>query len=187
MLNRVVLVGRITKELELQHTSSNIPFVRFTLACNRSFRSQNGGQEADFIGCIAWRNQAENLTKFMSKGSLIGLDGRIQTGSYDKDGQRVFTTDIVADSITFLEFKNSQGQQGNFNQAPTPPANNFNNAPNNNYNNQASYQNQGMNNNNNNNYNNQNNYSNNNQNNNNNNQNQGGFPNNNISEDDLPF
>ena len=104
-MNKVCLIGRITKDIEIRYTSSNIPSVRFTLAVNRTFSNQNGEREADFINCIAWRNQAENMNKYVSKGSLVAVEGRIQTGSYEKDGQRVYTTDVVADSVQFLESK----------------------------------------------------------------------------------
>lgn len=110
MINRVVLVGRLTKDPELRHTPSGVANVRFLVAVNRPFSNQQGEKEADFINCIAWRKQAENLCNFVKKGSLIGLDGRIQTGSFEgQDGKRVFTTDIVADSLQFLEPKGNGG------------------------------------------------------------------------------
>ena len=80
MINRVVLVGRLTKDPELRYTSSNIPVSKFTLAVNRTFAGPSGEREADFIQCVVWRKQAENLAKFVRKGSLIGVEGRIQTG-----------------------------------------------------------------------------------------------------------
>ena len=104
-MNKVCLIGRITRDPELRYTSSNIPSVRFTLAVNRTFQNQNGEREADFINIVAWRNQAENVKKYVSKGSLVAVEGRIQTGSYDKDGQKVYTTDVVADNVQFLESK----------------------------------------------------------------------------------
>lgn len=108
MINRTVLVGRLTKDPELRYTSGNIAFARFTMAVNRTFAGPSGEREADFIQCIAWRKQAENLARFVRKGSLIGVEGRIQTGSYDdKDGIRKFTTDVVCDSVQFLEPKGS--------------------------------------------------------------------------------
>ena len=117
MINRVVLVGRLTADPELRYTPSGIASCKFRVAVNRTFKGQNGEQEADFISCIAWRKQAENLANFMKKGNLIGLEGRIQTGSYEgQDGKRVYTTDVVADSIQFLEPRNtSGGSQGNSN------------------------------------------------------------------------
>lgn len=111
MINRVVLVGRLTKDPELRYTPSGVPVTRFTIAVNRAFTNQQGEREADFISCVAWRKQAENLANYMRKGSLIGIDGRIQTGSYEgPDGKRVYTTEVVADSVQFLEPRSAQGQ-----------------------------------------------------------------------------
>jgi single-strand DNA-binding protein len=104
-MNKVVLIGRVTRDPELRYTASNIPSTRFTLAVNRPFENQNGEREADFINVVVWRKQAENVKKFVSKGSLIAVEGRIQTGSYEKDGQRIYTTDVVADNVQFLESK----------------------------------------------------------------------------------
>ncbi|MER1987776.1 MAG: single-stranded DNA-binding protein [Solibacillus sp.] len=104
MINRVVLVGRLTKDPELRYTPSGLAVVRFTIAVNRTFSGQSGEKEADFINCVAWRKQAENLANFQRKGNLIGVEGRIQTGSYEgQDGKRVYTTEVVADSVQFLE------------------------------------------------------------------------------------
>ena len=109
MINNTVLVGRLTKKPQLKHTNSNIAFSRFTVAVNRPFKdNQSGEYETDFISCIAWRKQAENLCRFTDKGKMVGVTGRIQTGSYDKDGRTIYTTDIVADSIQFLEPKDKQ-------------------------------------------------------------------------------
>ncbi|SFL39309.1 single-strand binding protein [Gracilibacillus orientalis] len=117
MLNRVVLVGRLTKDPDLRYTPNGIAVAKFTVACNRPFSNQQGQREADFINCVTWRKQAENLANYMSKGSLIGLDGRIQTRNFDnQDGQRIFMTEVVADSIQFLETKSgSNNGQGNSN------------------------------------------------------------------------
>ncbi|MGE8038142.1 single-stranded DNA-binding protein, partial [Lysinibacillus sp. NPDC093692] len=110
MINRVVLVGRLTKDPELRYTPNGVATCRFTVAVNRTFQNQQGDREADFISCVAWRKQAENLANFQRKGNLIGLEGRIQTGSYEgQDGKRVYHTDVVADSIQFLEPRNSAG------------------------------------------------------------------------------
>ncbi len=107
MINRTVLVGRLTRDPELRYTSSNIAVVKFTLAVNRTFAGPTGEREADFIQCVVWRKQAENLARFIKKGSLLGIEGRIQTGSYDdKDGIRKYTTEVVCDSVQFLEPKN---------------------------------------------------------------------------------
>lgn len=135
MINRVVLVGRLTKDPDLRYTPSGIAVVRFTLAVNRQFTGGNGEKEADFINCIAWRKQAENLSNFQRKGALIGIEGRIQTGNYEgQDGKRVYTTDVVADTIQFLEAKRegrplpapppeySQSQQPQHNATPEQQA-----------------------------------------------------------------
>jgi len=114
MLNRAVLVGRLTKDVDLRYTQSGRAVANFTLAVNRPFRNQNGENEADFINMTAWNKTAENLANYMSKGSQIGVDGRIQSGSYENnEGQRIFTTEVVADQIAFLETKNSNGASGN--------------------------------------------------------------------------
>ncbi|MEA0563296.1 single-stranded DNA-binding protein [Lysinibacillus irui] len=110
MINRVVLVGRLTKDPELRYTPNGIASCRFQVAVNRTFQNQQGEREADFISCVAWRKQAENLANYIRKGGLIGLEGRIQTGSYEgQDGKRVYTTDVVADSIQFLDPRNGTG------------------------------------------------------------------------------
>lgn len=108
MINRVVLVGRLTKDPDLKYTQGGLPVARFTVAVNRTHKTENNEREADFISCVAWRKQAENLANFMKKGNLIGVEGRIQTGSYEgQDGKKVYTTEIVADAVHFLEKKDS--------------------------------------------------------------------------------
>lgn len=126
-MNKVCLIGRITRDPELRYTSSNVPTVRFTLAVNRTFQNQNGEREVDFINIVAWRNQAENVKKYVSKGSLVAVEGRIQTGSYEKDGQKIYTTDVIADNVQFLESK-GQSQNREENVTPSDFANE-NNAP----------------------------------------------------------
>lgn len=114
MINRVVLVGRLTKDVDLRYTPSGVAMARFTLAVNRTFSNQQGEKEADFINCLVWRKQAENTANYLKKGSLAGVEGRIQTGSYEgQDGKRVYTTDVVADSVQFLEPKNGQATPNN--------------------------------------------------------------------------
>ena len=122
MINRVVLVGRLTRDPELRYTTNNIANLRFTVAVNRQFSSQSGERQADFISCVAWRVQAENMARFLKKGSLIGVEGRIETGSYQgQDGQMRYTTDVIADSVQFLEPRGTQpgfGGNESFNQLP---------------------------------------------------------------------
>ncbi|MDQ0158372.1 single-stranded DNA-binding protein [Alkalibacillus salilacus] len=114
MLNRTVLVGRLTKDPELRYTANGVAVANFTLAVNRPFSNQQGEREADFINCVIWRKQAENLASYMGKGSMVGVDGRIQTRSFDnQEGKRIFMTEVVAESVQFLESRNSnQGKQG---------------------------------------------------------------------------
>ncbi|GAF13109.1 single-stranded DNA-binding protein [Bacillus sp. JCM 19046] len=112
MLNRVVLVGRLTRDPELRFTPNGVAVANFTLAVNRPFSNQQGEREADFINCVVWRKPAENVANFLKKGSLAGVDGRVQTRSYDNnEGKRVFVTEIVAESVQFLEPRNSQNNQ----------------------------------------------------------------------------
>ena len=109
-MNKVVLIGRLTKDPELRYTTSNVAAASFTLAVNRTFQNQNGVREADFINIVMWRKQAETAKKYLSKGSLIAVEGRIQTRNYDgADGKKVYVTEVVADNFEFLE---SKGQRG---------------------------------------------------------------------------
>lgn len=121
MINNVVLVGRMTKDAELRYTPNNQVVATFTLAVNRNFKSQSGEREADFINCVIWRQQAENLANWAKKGALIGIVGRIQTRNYEnQQGQRVYATEVVADSFQLLEFnkQNDQNQTQSHNQQP---------------------------------------------------------------------
>ena len=113
MMNRVVLVGRLTKDPELRYTPNGIPVATFTLAVNRSFTNQQGEREADFINCVVWRKPAENAANYLRKGSLAGVDGKVQTRNYEgQDGKRVYVTEILAESVQFLEPR-SQNAGGN--------------------------------------------------------------------------
>lgn len=139
MLNRVVLVGRLTKDPDLRYTPNGVAVANFTIAVNRPFSNNQGGQDADFINCVVWRRAAENLANFMNKGSLVGVDGRLQSRSFDnQEGKRVFVTEVVADSVQFLETKGSSQGGGNrggsgyqSNQNQQPSGNNFDNNNNN--------------------------------------------------------
>src|SRR5690625_2086255 len=114
-LNRWIGVGRLTRDVDLRYTQSGKAVGNFTLAVNRPFKNQQGENEADFINCVAWGKQAENLAQYMKKGNQVAGDGRIQTRTYDdKDGKTVFVTEIIAEYVQFLETKGSSGnQQGN--------------------------------------------------------------------------
>ncbi|GAB6688908.1 single-stranded DNA-binding protein [Streptococcus uberis] len=114
MINNVVLVGRMTKGAELRYTPNQVATATFTLAVNRTFKSQNGEHEADFINCVIWRQAAENLANWAKKGALIGITGRIQTRNYEnQQGQRVYVTEVVADNFQMLESRN-QNSNGPF-------------------------------------------------------------------------
>lgn len=105
-MNRTIIVGRLTRDPDLRYTPNGVAVANFTVAVNRPFKSKEGEQEADFINCVAWRKQAENLVNYMKKGSQIGVDGRLQSRSYEgQDGKKVFVTEILAESIQFLESK----------------------------------------------------------------------------------
>lgn len=111
MINRVILVGRLTRNLELKYTANGIANLQFSLAVNRSYTGANGEKQADFISCMAWRGTAENMAKFLKKGALIGIEGRIETSSYQaNDGSTRYSTYVVCDHVQFLESKKSQGQ-----------------------------------------------------------------------------
>lgn len=109
MINRVVLAGRLTKDPEFRTTQSGVEVATFTLAVNRNYKNKNGEQQADFINCIVFRKQAENVKNYLNKGNLAGVDGRLQSRSYEnQEGRRVFVTEVVCDSVQFLEPKNNR-------------------------------------------------------------------------------
>ncbi|MGT2961447.1 single-stranded DNA-binding protein [Streptococcus caballi] len=114
MINNVVLVGRMTRDAELRYTPSNQAVATFTLAVNRNFKNQAGEREADFINCVIWRQQAENLANWAKKGTLVGITGRIQTRNYEnQQGQRVYVTEVIADNFQILESRATrEGQSG---------------------------------------------------------------------------
>ena len=108
-MNKALLIGRLTKDPELRATSTGRNVCQFSVAVSRNFTNANGEREADFINCVAWNKTADLMTQYLHKGSLIGLEWRIQTRSYDnQQGQRVYVTEVVAESVQFLEPKNAQ-------------------------------------------------------------------------------
>jgi len=123
-MNKVVLIGRLTRDPELRYTGSNTPVATFSLAVNRNFQNQNGEREADFINIVVWRKQAENVKNFLTQGSQVAVEGRIQTRSYDdQNGQKRYVTEVVADNVEFLGSKsssNSNNSGSNKNVEPTP-------------------------------------------------------------------
>lgn len=127
MINRAVLTGRLTRDPELRYTTSGTAVVSFTLAVDRQFRNQNGDRDADFVNCVIWRKSAENFSNFTHKGSLVGVEGRIQTRNYEnQQGNQVYVTEVVVDNFALLEPRqnggmNQGGQQQPFNNGSNQP------------------------------------------------------------------
>ncbi|HEM3576809.1 TPA: single-stranded DNA-binding protein [Streptococcus suis] len=121
MINNVVLIGRLTRDVELRYTPSNVASATFTLAVNRNFKNAAGDREADFVNCVMWRQQAENLANWTKKGHLIGITGRIQTRSYDnQQGQRVYVTEVVAESFQVLEKRDNSANYSSMDEQMPP-------------------------------------------------------------------
>lgn len=113
-MNKVVLIGRLTRDPELRYTGSNLPVATFSIAVNRNFSNQSGEREADFINIVVWRKQAENVKNYLTQGSQVAIEGRIQTRSYDdNNGQRRYVTEVVADNVEFLGSRNSSNNSNN--------------------------------------------------------------------------
>ncbi|MBO5291451.1 MAG: single-stranded DNA-binding protein [Clostridia bacterium] len=117
MLNCAVIMGRLTADPELRQTPSGVAVTRFTVAVDRSFVKAGEERKADFINVVAWRQTAEFVTRYFSKGSMIAVQGAIQTGSYEKDGVKRSTFEIVADNVSFCGSKSESGTSG----APRTP------------------------------------------------------------------
>lgn len=115
MINKAVLVGRLVRDPEYRTTPSGVQVATFTLAVNRTFTNQQGEREADFINCVVFRKTAENVNQYLSKGKLAGVDGRLQSRSYEnKEGQKVYVTEVVCDNVQFLEPKDSQNDSNSY-------------------------------------------------------------------------
>ncbi|MBE7051344.1 MAG: single-stranded DNA-binding protein [Ruminococcaceae bacterium] len=109
-MNKVILVGRLTRDPELRTTASGVSVCSFSIAVNRRFKNAEGGYDADFINCVAWRQQAELLAKYFAKGRMVGIVGSIQTRNYDnKEGQKVYVTEVSVDEVHFVESKSQSG------------------------------------------------------------------------------
>ena len=116
MINNLTLVGRLTKDPELRYLPNGTPSTSFTLAVNRSFTNSQGEREADFINCVVFRKPAENVANYLKKGSLAGLTGRIQTRNYENgEGKRIYVTEVVADSVQFLDSRSTGGDNNQSN------------------------------------------------------------------------
>ncbi|MBR5507159.1 MAG: single-stranded DNA-binding protein [Clostridia bacterium] len=123
-MNKAILVGRLTRDPELRTTQTGTSVCSFTIAVNRRFKNQEGGYDADFISCVAWRQQAEFMAKYFAKGRMVGVVGSIQTRNYDnKDGQKVYVTEVAVDEVHFVDSKSSSTdsfQAPVSNDAPAP-------------------------------------------------------------------
>ena len=128
MMNKVILIGRLTRDPELRRSNTGMAVCNFSVAVNRGFAGQNNEPQTDFINCVCFDKQAENLSRYMTKGRLISVDGRIQSRSYDnQEGKRVYVTEVVATNIQYLESKSAtQGTTNNYSNN-----NSYNNAPSN--------------------------------------------------------
>ncbi len=121
-MNKVILIGRLTKDPELRKTPTDVSVVQFSLAVNRNYSNRNGERQADFINCIAWRNQAENLARYIKKGGQIAVEGSIQTRSYDdNNGVRRNVVEVLCEQIHFIEPKRQDGGYGDLSQLEVPP------------------------------------------------------------------
>lgn len=121
MINNVVLIGRLTRDVELRYTPSNIANATFNLAVNRNFKNAAGEREADFINCVMWGEQADRLANWTRKGMLIGITGRIQTRNYEnQQGQRVYVTEVVANSFQILEKRDNSANQASMDDQVPP-------------------------------------------------------------------
>lgn len=121
-MNKAILIGRLTKDPELRTTPTGRNVCQFSIAVNRTYTNANGEREADFINCVVWDKQAENLSRYQKKGNQIAVEGRIQTRNYDdNNGRRVYVTEVLASNISFLDAKGTSNGGNNFNNLPEPP------------------------------------------------------------------
>ncbi|MDE6947795.1 MAG: single-stranded DNA-binding protein [Anaeroplasmataceae bacterium] len=121
-MNKVILIGRITKDPEIRYTPSGVPTVSFTLAVDRGMRDANGNRQADFLNCVAWRGQADFISRFIKKGFLMSVEGRIQTRNYQgQDGQTRYVTEIILDAVENLQPRDPNAQPYQPNQGMQQP------------------------------------------------------------------
>ena len=125
-MNKVFLVGRLTRDPDLRYGASNNAVMRTSIAVDRQFTNQNGERDADFINIVAFGNRAETMKKYLTKGSQIAVSGRIQTGSYDgQDGKRVYTTDVIIDEFQFLDSRGSRSEESGSNNSGNTSSSNL--------------------------------------------------------------
>ncbi len=122
-MNKVILMGRLTRDPDIRYSQDNLAIARFSLAVDRRFKKEGDQQTADFPNCVAFGKTAEFIEKYVKKGTKLCVEGRLQTGSYtNKDGQTVYTTEVVIENAEFAESKASQGSATATPQAPTAPS-----------------------------------------------------------------
>ena len=122
MINHATLVGRLTRDVDLKYTNNGTAVASFTVAVDRNFKNAQSERETDFINCIMWRKAAESFAKYTHKGSLVGVEGQIQTRTYDnKQGQKVYVTELVVDQFSFLDPKKTDAP-AQMNSKPVGPA-----------------------------------------------------------------
>lgn len=121
-MNKAILIGRLTRDPELRTTPTGRNVCQFSIAVNRTYTNTSGERDADFINCVVWDKQAENLAKYQKKGNQIAVDGRIQTRNYDdNNGRKVYVTEILVNNISFLDAKGAVNTGNSFNNLPEPP------------------------------------------------------------------
>ena len=126
MINRVILVGRLTRDVEVRKTTSGLSVATFTVACNRRQSANSQDRQADFISCVAWRQTADFLASYAKKGNLVGVEGRIQTRNYDgSDGKKVYVTEVVCDSVQLLTPRSSDNNSYTPSYTQAPVENNY--------------------------------------------------------------
>ena len=124
-MNKVILIGRLARDPEMRTTPSGVATTSFTIAVQRNYANAQGDREADFISCVAWRKQAENIAKYCSKGSQVAVEGRTQTRNYDaQDGTKRYVTEVIADNVSFLGGRSTSSESSSY------AANNYNNVSN---------------------------------------------------------
>lgn len=108
-MNKIVLIGRATRDSELKHTASSTPIVNFSIAVNRPFKNANGEKESDFFNCVAFNKLAETISRYVRKGDLVGIEGRVQTRNYtDRDGNNRYSTEVMVENVEFLQPKKQE-------------------------------------------------------------------------------
>ena len=125
-MNKVEIIGRLTKDPELRTTANGVSVCSFTVAVNRRFKNPQGEYEADFINCVAWRNSAEILAKYFKKGNMVGIVGSIQTRNYEKDGSKMYITEVLVEEVHFVVSKMSEDKPADgcdFDSSMFPPIN----------------------------------------------------------------